>query len=816
MDRTPETVCVILAGGAGRRMASRDRHKSCFPIVGRPAIVRAIDTYKAAGLRRFLVVVGQMAEQVIETVTAAHPEVSFVYQHEPRGTGHAAAIAAAALEAQDYRGGVMVVMGDKIARPPVVRALLGQFADGFADVVLTALPVTERSTAGRIAIGRDGSVLGVVELPELKRARQRKAKITVAGRKFSPAQIEKTACGVNLSLYMFRFAALREALRNLRTDNVQGERYLTDTVEYIARRGRVETMFLADETDLMAFNTPAELVAVEEAIRKREKPARVSVARRKRCSSRALKPAGEWLKTLSGDTPKLKTTLRRLYGRDEALLDERRGAMVKLVERFARRFGPGRTMVLCRAPGRINLMGRHVDHRGGFVNVMAISRETLVAAGPRGDDLFTLRNLDAKRFPPREFRLQELLREFSWSDWMEFLGSRAAQSVVQSAPGDWSHYARAPLLRLQHECRDVQLRGMDCLVSGNIPMGAGLSSSSALVVAFAESAVYLNRLDVTMRDFVDLCGEGEWFVGSRGGSADHAAIRTSRAGYVSRIGFFPFRLAGEERFPSSLRMVIAHSGSQAVKSAGARDTFNQRVACYEAGLMLLRRVWPAAAGAEHLRDLAPDRLKVRRGEIYRALKRLAVRPSRRELRRLAGRHGAERIEELFRTHADVGRYDLRGVALYGIAECVRSERFAKALGDGDLKRIARFMSASHDGDRVVRFAANGRAKRHVVKTDDATLERLAAEDAKLTLQSGRYACSTEAIDRLVDLSCDVEGVVGAQLAGAGLGGCMMVLVGRGALDALMRRLRRDFYRPRKLPFGAHVCTPVAGAGLLKI
>ena len=93
-EATPaDTVCVILAGGPGKRMASRDTHKACFPIVGTPAIVRAIDTFKAAGLARFIVVVGHMAEQVMATVATTHPDVTFAYQADPRGTGHAAAVA---------------------------------------------------------------------------------------------------------------------------------------------------------------------------------------------------------------------------------------------------------------------------------------------------------------------------------------------------------------------------------------------------------------------------------------------------------------------------------------------------------------------------------------------------------------------------------------------------------------------------------------------------------------------------------------------------------------------------------------------------
>ena len=99
--------CVILAGGQGKRMASARLHKVCFPIAGRPAIVRAVGTYRAAGLRRFLVVVGQKAEQVMAALSAVHEGVTFVYQTAPRGTGHAAAVAADALAAEGYEGDIV-------------------------------------------------------------------------------------------------------------------------------------------------------------------------------------------------------------------------------------------------------------------------------------------------------------------------------------------------------------------------------------------------------------------------------------------------------------------------------------------------------------------------------------------------------------------------------------------------------------------------------------------------------------------------------------------------------------------------------------
>ena len=139
MAPSQDCVCVILAGGRGTRMDSRDLNKVCFPVAGTPAIVRAIDAYKAAGLSNFLVVMGQMAEQVITTVAASHPRTCFVYQSEQRGTGDAAARAVDALTAQRYTGSVMIVMGDKVPTPSMVHRLLDRFDRQAADVLLTTV-----------------------------------------------------------------------------------------------------------------------------------------------------------------------------------------------------------------------------------------------------------------------------------------------------------------------------------------------------------------------------------------------------------------------------------------------------------------------------------------------------------------------------------------------------------------------------------------------------------------------------------------------------------------------------------------------------
>ena len=820
-----DIVSVILCGGYGKRMRSTDRHKVCFDIAGTPAIVRTVGMMKSVGLSRFLIVVGQMAEQVISTVATVHPDVAFVYQANPRGTGHAVACVVEHLKSAGYDGNVMISMGDKVIQPHVVAELIDRHTRTDPNLTLTTLPKTSKTTAGRIVIDSSGNPLGIVELTDVRRAERTGKSIRLSGRRFSARQIERCSPTVNPSLYLFKAETLYRAIASLNDDNAQGELYLTDTVEYVALAGgKITLLHVKKGEDLMAYNTPEELLGAEEVLRNRDARRRKITAAGAKLSRRCFKPAAEWLKIIEQNPPRLMRAMTAIYGPDENLLAERRKAFAGVVKTFIKAYGPSRKTVLTRAPGRINLLGRHIDHRGGFVNVMAINREVLLMAGPRDDDTVTLVNRQSREFPRRKFRIGDLLRSADWYGWMDFINSTTVRQVLEASRGDWSNYARAAILRLQHACTDHRLTGVDFAVSGNIPMGAGLSSSSAMVVGVAEVAVALNGLDMTTRQFVDLCGEGEWFVGSRGGSADHAAIRSGERGRIARVGFFPFHIAETIAWPDGLALVIANSGILAAKSDGARDTYNHRIACYNLAEMVLKRRVAILRNMEHLRDVDPGALGVSPAEVYRALKRLPVQVTRRGAARLLDGE-SDRLKEIFATHDDVGPYRLRDVAMFGISECLRGDRYADLLQKGRGDEIGTLMRISHDGDRLVRFTGR-KTKAHVLSYSDARLDRLITEvasgdpdrcaDAALWAQPGRYACSTPEIDLLVDIACSTKGVLGAQLAGAGLGGCAMILCRSDAVNRVMSALRKGYYQPRGLKFDVHLCHPVAGSGILSI
>jgi len=162
--------------------------------------------------------------------------------------------------------------------------------------------------------------------------------------------------------------------------------------------------------------------------------------------------------------------------------------------------------------------------------------------------------------------------------------------------------------------------------------------------------------------------------------------------------------------------------------------------------------------------------------------------------------------------------------MFGVAECERSRLFASLLRNDDLARIGQFMRISHNGDRVSGLGTNGRMHQESWRVTDTMLdlliEDLRSEEparvnrAQLWTRPGGYACSTPELDRMVDLVNQVEGVVGAQLAGAGLGGCIMVLAKKEAAVDVEHQLARHYYEPAGLEPAVTVCVPVEGACLL--
>jgi N-acetylgalactosamine kinase len=650
--------------------------------------------------------------------------------------------------------------------------------------------------------------------------------------RLSPEEVDGVRL-FNSSVYLVKTQALQFVLDRLDSNNAQREEYLPDMITILSQSRDpeggdfvVKALQVEDEHAVMAFNNPAELLEIEAHIKARNRQGLAAPPP----EGAHVRRISEWLKAFrdaaaaAGDCGELLKEFEHLYGREEGLLAERFQACVRLLEYAAGVIDADEQVLIVRSPGRVNLMGRHVDHQGGHCNLMTIGYETIAVVRPRRDDRICIYNLDSSRFPDRVFAIGELVSELPWDDWISLINSEKVSHLVLNAGGDWSQYVKAVALRLQKKFSDRRLCGLDLVVSGNIPIAAGLSSSSALVVATAEALVAVNRLNTFPSQFVDLCGEGEWFVGTRGGSADHAAIKYGQRGKVVKVTFFEFAVQDIVPFPENYALLVCDSGLKAQKTTNAKDQFNHRVACYRIGTLLIKKFFPQyAPQIRHLRDINTRTLNIPLTWIYKILLHLPEKTTREELAKLIP---ANELQPLFDNHKEPedGIYPLRGVVLYGLAECERSRRFAEALRDADLEEIGRLMNVSHDGDRVSRIGAeaevfpyasptnNGYLLGLIDDLDSGDLERVMR--AQLQWQPGSYHCSIPQIDRMVDIALGVEGVLGAQLAGAGLGGCMMLLVHEQAVPRVSAALEQQYYRREGTPVSILRCRPISGSSVL--
>lgn len=152
-------------------------------------------------------------------------------------------------------------------------------------------------------------------------------------------------------------------------------------------------------------------------------------------------------------------------------------ALINNVTRsFSSIFGYAPTHFI-QAPGRVNLIGEHTDYNDGFVLPCAINYQMVVAAAKREDNIIRVIAVD----------YQNEVDEFSLDNTIEFLPNKM-----------WANYVRGVIHFLQQD--NYSFHGMDIAISGNVPQGAGLSSSAALEVAIGQTLKTLYQLPISQKE----------------------------------------------------------------------------------------------------------------------------------------------------------------------------------------------------------------------------------------------------------------------------------------------------------------------------
>ena len=234
---SPTRVAAVLAAGLGTRMRSR-RPKVLHAVGGRPLLGWVLASARAAGCERIVVVVGHGADEVRERFAA--PDVTFVHQREQRGTGHALAQVAPAL---DGAGQLLVLSGDV---PLVSGATLGRLASEAAAAwgAMAVADLEQPGSLGRVA-GRGGDLLDrIVEVADA-----------------TPEELAIRR--VNAGLYALPYPRIFDYLEALEPDNAKGELYLTDALGAAAADGHdVRLVPLEDPSEALGVNDRRDLLRV--------------------------------------------------------------------------------------------------------------------------------------------------------------------------------------------------------------------------------------------------------------------------------------------------------------------------------------------------------------------------------------------------------------------------------------------------------------------------------------------------------------------------------------------------------------------------
>ena len=293
---------------------------------------------------------------------------------------------------------------------------------------------------------------------------------------------------------------------------------------------------------------------------------------------------------------------------------------------FTQHFGHAPTLHV-RAPGRVNLIGEHTDYNDGFVLPCAIDFETRIAVGPRSD---------------RQVRICAC-------DYGDALDQFDLDAPITPRPdAQWANYVRGVVQVLL--AKDLALGGMDMAIAGNVPQGAGLSSSASLEVAVGQAfnALYNSELltptDIALaakkaeNSFVGVnCGIMDQLI-SACGEADHALLIDCRSLSTQAVPV-----------PAGLAVMIVHSHVQRGLVGSEYNTRRQQ--CEAAA---------AHYGVKALRDIDVARLE--------------------------------------RDAAGLDAVVLRR-ARHIVTENQRTLDAAQALSTGDLVRLGQLMAASHDSMR---------------------------------------------------------------------------------------------------------------------
>eukprot|EP01091_Cochliopodium_minus_P006093 TRINITY_DN15973_c0_g1_i1.p1 TRINITY_DN15973_c0_g1~~TRINITY_DN15973_c0_g1_i1.p1 ORF type:complete len:469 (-),score=114.37 TRINITY_DN15973_c0_g1_i1:40-1362(-) len=417
-----------------------------------------------------------------------------------------------------------------------------------------------------------------------------------------------------------------------------------------------------------------------------------------------------------------------------------------------------------RSPGRVNLIGEHVDYSDYPVLPMAIEQDTVIAVGISKKNLITLSNMNNEKFPQKIFN------------------GLTFENVSIEKVHTWSNYFVCGFKGVLEHLNLKESKAMDLLVDGRVPIGSGLSSSSALVCVSALAVMFSNDLNIDQRELATLCAKCERYMGMQSGGMDQAISILGKKGIAKLIQFNPLQTF-DILLPKNACFIVANSLVEANKYATASSGYNQRVAETRLGSVILAKGlnlsdWKNVITLHHVQKLS----KLSFDELLQATEK----------------------------HLDKSPYDVSSIskALELDEQTVREKYITAKVGDTFhiYKRVKHVFTESQ---RVRNFES-------LCKKENSDPETLLKDLGQLMNESHYscrdfFECSCTELDELTDF-CRKNGAYGSRLTGAGWGGWTVVLVHSDRSLEFLNTIIENFYKPRTNEYSQSVKISKPGSG----
>lgn len=241
------SAAIILAAGEGTRMRS-NKPKVLHSLAGKTFLNRVMDSVSALDPDTLAVVVHYQADRVTEAARSYNERVTIVNQDDIPGTGRAVQCAMAQLAQQgELEGSVLIAASDMplLDSDTLSQLLAFHEQSGNGATVLTTV-LDDPTGYGRIIRDSEGNVLRIVEQKDANSS-------------------ELAVHEVNTSVYVFDAAVLSKAIADLKSDNAQGEFYLTDALETAKQDGAVGAFAAPDPLSVEGVNDRVQLAALAKA-----------------------------------------------------------------------------------------------------------------------------------------------------------------------------------------------------------------------------------------------------------------------------------------------------------------------------------------------------------------------------------------------------------------------------------------------------------------------------------------------------------------------------------------------------------------------